>query len=81
MLVESTMMIVITCAAINIYQVHIHEIEPNVSYTLAICIAILLPVYSIGLCVYLCRNMSRMETQHMQERVGFAYSAYGTKER
>ena len=81
MFVEVTMMIAVTCAAINIYQVHIDKIDPNASHTLAICFTIFLPAYSIGLFIYLCKNMGKMETQQMKERVGYAYSSYGIKER
>ena len=60
---EGSMMILITCAAINLYQMHRGEISPNSSFYLAVTVTVLLPLYTIGLTVYLCKHHAKLDSK------------------
>ena len=72
-------MIVITCAAINVYKVHRNEISTSFSYVLSVLITVLLPLYTLGLTLYLCKHNTRLETKQMKDRIGAAYENLSTK--
>ena len=70
------MLIVTTCACINIYQVKRQAIDPGFSYNVAIVSLSLIAVCFVSLFTYLFAKSHQLESQAVMNRVGAIYSGY-----
>ena len=70
------MLVVTTCAFINIYQVNRQVIDMSFSYYVAIVSLALTTVCLVSLFTYLFAKSSQLQSQVIENRVGAIYMGY-----
>ena len=70
------MLVVTTCACINIYQVNRQVIDQSFSYDVAIVSLVLTAMCLVSLFTYLFAKSSQLESQAIEDRVGAMYTGY-----
>ena len=73
------MLLLTTCANINIYQVVEEKIEINTSFYLAYVTQTVLLAYLILLIVCLRKNKSKLHSDELRQLVGAAYEKFNVK--
>ena len=74
--VEGTMVIILVCCTINIYQVYKGEANQSLSYYFAICAISIIFLYMITLIWYLHRKFDQLNKEPVKSRVGAAYTHF-----
>ena len=72
------MLVVCTSAWINIYQVNQGLIGKSYSYYTSIVLMGIFVIYSLVICIYLCRNYKDLDQDAYRIRIGSAYSYFVT---
>ena len=78
MFVEGIMLLVATCAWINIYQVYSGAIKSTNSYYFSYAILAATCLYSFAICIYLLCVFSKLKKGEVKDRVGAAYESMRT---
>ena len=73
---DSQILVITTCACINIYQVNRKVVDQNFSYDAANVSLVLITASLLSLFTYLLKKSSILESQSVKDRVGAIYTGF-----